>query len=74
MANQIGDFFGPYPEVDAVAGIRDHLTKFWDPSMRHELLALARAQAQHTGARTASDDAQLLGARVLQAVVMPPLA
>lgn len=39
MANQIAHFFAPYPEEDAVEGVRDHLAKFWDPAMRRELLA-----------------------------------
>ncbi len=41
MANQIAQFFAPYPEPDAIDGIRDHLAKFWDPAMRHELHAIA---------------------------------
>ena len=40
MANRIGEFFEPQPSrVDALAGIADHLKKFWDPRMRRELLA-----------------------------------
>jgi formate dehydrogenase subunit delta len=40
MANRIGDFFEPQPNrADALAGIADHLKKFWDPRMRRELLA-----------------------------------
>ena len=39
MANQIGTYFasqhGHYP----VAGIADHLQKFWDPSMRRAIVA-----------------------------------
>ncbi len=41
MANQIAQFFSAYPEEDAIEGIRDHLQKFWPPSMRKELLAAA---------------------------------
>ena len=41
MANQIAHFFSPYPEVDAIEGVRDHLVKFWDPGMRKELLSIA---------------------------------
>ena len=41
MANQIAHFFSPYPEEDAVEGVRDHLAKFWDPHMRKELQAIA---------------------------------
>jgi formate dehydrogenase subunit delta len=41
MANQIAAFFAPYSEEDAVEGVRDHIAKFWDPSMRKELVAIA---------------------------------
>lgn len=34
MANQIGQFFGPQPEEKAVAGIADHIRRFWEPRMR----------------------------------------
>ena len=40
MANRIGDFFAAMPERDeALAGIADHIKKFWDPRMRRALLA-----------------------------------
>jgi len=38
MANQIGKFFAPQRHEQAVAGIADHLAKFWDPSMRKKIL------------------------------------
>jgi formate dehydrogenase subunit delta len=41
MANQIAAFFTPYSEDEAVAGIADHLAKFWEPRMRKQLLAIA---------------------------------
>jgi formate dehydrogenase subunit delta len=34
MANQIGKFFAHQGEKRAIAGIADHLEKFWDPRMR----------------------------------------
>ena len=34
MANQIGTFFASQKGDDAVAGIADHIRKFWDPRMR----------------------------------------
>jgi len=40
MANQIGDFFAPYPPERRAEGIRNHLRTYWDPRMRAELLAL----------------------------------
>jgi formate dehydrogenase subunit delta len=39
MANQIGRFFAHEPREKAIASIADHLTKFWDPRMRSEILA-----------------------------------
>jgi formate dehydrogenase subunit delta len=39
MANQIGRFFSHKPHDQAVAGIRDHLTQFWEPRMRNEIIA-----------------------------------
>lgn len=38
MANQIADFFAPYPEDEAIAGVQNHIQKFWTPTMRKELL------------------------------------
>lgn len=38
MANQIADFFSPYPEERAVEGIRNHLRNYWDPRMRNALV------------------------------------
>ncbi|MFM7507598.1 MAG: formate dehydrogenase subunit delta [Rubrivivax sp.] len=40
MANQIGDFFAPYPPQRRAEGIRNHLRTYWDPRMRIELLNL----------------------------------
>ena len=39
MANQIAQFFSSYPHDEAVAGISDHIRKFWDPRMRKQILA-----------------------------------
>jgi formate dehydrogenase subunit delta len=39
MANQIGDFFDSMPDrEEALAGIADHIRKFWAPRMRVPLL------------------------------------
>jgi formate dehydrogenase subunit delta len=38
MANQIGAFFANQGEERAVMAIADHLTKFWDPRMRTEIV------------------------------------
>jgi formate dehydrogenase subunit delta len=34
MANQIGKFFQSQGHDQAVAGVADHIRKFWDPRMR----------------------------------------
>ncbi len=39
MANQIGDFFAPYPPGQREEGVRNHLRNYWDPRMRTALLA-----------------------------------
>lgn len=44
MANDIGRFFEAETDrAAAVAGIADHLRRFWDPRMRRQLLAHAQA-------------------------------
>jgi formate dehydrogenase subunit delta len=43
MANQIGAFFRLQGEAAAVAGVEDHLRKFWDPRMRGQILDHLRA-------------------------------
>ena len=39
MANQIGKFFASRPHEAAVAGVEEHLRKFWDPRMRNQIVA-----------------------------------
>jgi formate dehydrogenase subunit delta len=40
MANDIGHFFRAEPErEDAIAGIANHIAKFWTPRMRDKLAA-----------------------------------
>jgi formate dehydrogenase subunit delta len=40
MANQIADFFEPYPREEALAGISGHIDQFWEPRMQTHLFAL----------------------------------
>jgi len=57
MINQIAEFFDAYPPDEAVAGVQQHVRKFWDPSMRAEILA-ARSELTdrlHPIARDALD-------------------
>jgi formate dehydrogenase subunit delta len=37
-ANSIAQFFAAYPHEEAVAGVAEHLRKFWEPRMRRQLL------------------------------------
>ncbi len=40
MANDIGNFFRSEPKrEEAIAGIANHIAKFWTPRMRDKLLA-----------------------------------
>jgi formate dehydrogenase subunit delta len=39
MANQIGKFFVSQAPDKAVAGIAEHIAKFWDPRMRAAIIA-----------------------------------
>jgi formate dehydrogenase subunit delta len=39
MANQIAKYFVAQPGADGAAAVADHLKKFWDPSMRADILA-----------------------------------
>jgi formate dehydrogenase subunit delta len=39
MANQIGKFFTSQGGDEAVAGVAEHLAKFWDPRMRAAIVA-----------------------------------
>jgi formate dehydrogenase subunit delta len=39
MANQIGRFFQSQKPETAVAGIEDHILKFWDKRMRRAIIA-----------------------------------
>jgi formate dehydrogenase subunit delta len=37
MANQIALYFAPYPHEEAVAGVANHIEKFWEKRMRQQL-------------------------------------
>lgn len=36
MANQIGIFFESKPHEEGVAGVAEHINKFWEPRMRRQ--------------------------------------
>ena len=37
-ANQIALYFASYPREEAIAGILDHLKKFWEKRMRQQIV------------------------------------
>lgn len=43
MANQIGTFFESKPHDLGVAGVAEHINKFWEPRMRRHLFAVIDA-------------------------------
>ena len=43
MANEIAEFFRPYPEEKQIAGVQEHLRNFWTPAMRRDLDAYVAA-------------------------------
>jgi formate dehydrogenase subunit delta len=46
MANRIGEFFAAQPDRDeALAGIADHIRKFWVPGMRTAILGVVGTEA-----------------------------
>jgi formate dehydrogenase subunit delta len=43
MANQIATYFRTAPHEEAVAATLDHVTKFWEPRMRRQIVDHLRA-------------------------------
>lgn len=43
MANQIATFFDSKPHDEGVAGIAEHINKFWNPRMRRQFFELVDA-------------------------------
>ena len=37
-ANQIALYFASYPREEAIAGVLDHLKKFWEKRMRQQIV------------------------------------
>lgn len=40
MANQIADFFHSKPREEGIAGVAEHINKFWEPRMRRQLFKM----------------------------------
>ena len=43
MANQVATFFESKPHEEGVAGVAEHINKFWAPRMRRQLFELIDA-------------------------------
>ena len=43
MANQIGAFFESKRHDEGVAGVAEHINKFWEPRMRRQFFAVVDA-------------------------------
>ena len=63
QANQIARFFEAQGEAAAIAGVEDHLRKFWDPRMRAEFIAHLAAGGDGLALPPARAVARLAGGR-----------
>ncbi|QAZ43151.1 formate dehydrogenase subunit delta [Mesorhizobium sp. Pch-S] len=43
MANQIATFFHSKPREEGIAGVAEHINKFWEPRMRRQMLEMIDA-------------------------------
>lgn len=43
QANQIAAFFRSRPRAEAVAGVAEHINRFWEPRMRKQFFELIAA-------------------------------
>ena len=43
MANQIATFFKSKPHDQGVAGVAEHINKFWEPRMRRQFFEIVEA-------------------------------
>jgi formate dehydrogenase subunit delta len=61
MANDIAAFFAAEPDTAvAAAGVANHLTRFWDPRMRRQIVEHYRAGGGGLSEVAAAGVAQLL--------------
>ncbi|MEX0408546.1 formate dehydrogenase subunit delta [Aquibium sp. LZ166] len=44
MANQIAAFFASKPHDEGVAGVAEHINKFWEPRMRARLFVIFESE------------------------------
>jgi formate dehydrogenase subunit delta len=38
QANQIASYFAGFPREEAIAGVQEHIRKFWEPRMKDQLI------------------------------------
>jgi len=63
MANDIANYFVVEPDhKEAVAGVAGHLKRFWDPSMREQIIAHAQAGGEGLSELALASVLQLAGA------------
>jgi formate dehydrogenase subunit delta len=43
QVNQIATFFRSKPHAEGVAGVADHINKFWEPRMRRQFFEMIEA-------------------------------
>lgn len=66
MANQIADNFDYGDRAKAVAGVLDHLVRFWTLDMKHSIVATARSGANDLN-EIAAEAVEALGKKIGQA-------
>jgi formate dehydrogenase subunit delta len=47
MANQIAAFFHSRPREEGVAGVAEHINKFWEPRMRRQFFEMLDAGSEN---------------------------
>jgi formate dehydrogenase subunit delta len=47
MANQIAAFFHSKPREEGIAGLAEHINKFWEPRMRRQLFEMLDAGTEN---------------------------
>ncbi|MGX5802160.1 formate dehydrogenase subunit delta [Bradyrhizobium sp. Arg314] len=47
MANQIATFFHSKPREEGIAGIAEHINKFWEPRMRRQFFEMLDAGTEN---------------------------
>ena len=47
MANQIATFFHSKPREEGIAGVAEHINKFWEPRMRRQFFEMLDAGTEN---------------------------